>query len=244
MKSNGHAGRVHRGAGSCNQRQWKILLQPFPAHAKVHLEAREAAQGIRQHGEAQPGFYPWPLLLLASALSSCSVWHNVSFFVQGGYKLKIPTMLLTEKERTRNRFAQVCIPCVFYAVVCRVRERCRDVCACRCARPSERSAGGVPSSARRTRRTATTTPRGRAKILPSRPPGKVHRTVQAEHCHPYFRRAGGQQLLLLPIRWPKRFAWRWTRKFFPLARMLRGGFCQITRSSRQARKATWHSSCR
>jgi hypothetical protein len=27
--------------------------------------------------------------------------------LQGGYKLKIPTMLLSEKERTRNRFARI-----------------------------------------------------------------------------------------------------------------------------------------
>lgn len=27
--------------------------------------------------------------------------------LQGGYKLKIPTLLLNEKEKTRNRFGQV-----------------------------------------------------------------------------------------------------------------------------------------
>jgi hypothetical protein len=45
-----------------------------------------------------------------------SIWRHIRLkkgFVnrerlsQGGYKLKIPTLLLNEKERTRNRFAQV-----------------------------------------------------------------------------------------------------------------------------------------
>lgn len=35
---------------------------------------------------------------------------NLENLSQGGYKLKIPTMLLCEKERTRNRFAQVINP--------------------------------------------------------------------------------------------------------------------------------------
>jgi hypothetical protein len=38
---------------------------------------------------------------------------NLENLSQGGFKLKIPTMLLCEKERTRHRFAQVCPrPCI------------------------------------------------------------------------------------------------------------------------------------
>ena len=36
--------------------------------------------------------------------------------MQGGYKLKIPTLLLNEKEKTRSRFAQVWEPSSTYVL--------------------------------------------------------------------------------------------------------------------------------
>lgn len=52
------AGRIHRGAGSCHQRQWQIFLSPLAEDAEIHLAAHPTSEGVCQHGEAEPGLHP------------------------------------------------------------------------------------------------------------------------------------------------------------------------------------------